>query len=170
MSRIVVDADALIKLGKAGVLATLAEDHEVLIPGAVYEEAVVKGKMELYEDAFTLETVLREEGARILATNVERAGETESFLGPGERDALRVYREIGADAILSDDRVFLRFLGESSVPYATPAGMILGFVESGRLSPDAGLAALEKLRKHVRESVYRWAKEEIERRKGDDEG
>jgi len=49
MYKIVIDADGLI--GKAGVLALLLEIFEVLIPEAAYE-AVVTGKLELYEDAF----------------------------------------------------------------------------------------------------------------------
>lgn len=169
MSKIVIDADALIKLGKTGVLDLLLGDHEVLVPGAVYEEAVIKGKTELYEDAFVLETVLEEGEARVLRRVVEPAGEKGLFLGPGERDALRAYHEEGADAILSDDRVFLRFLGESSVPYLTPVGVVLGLVGSGKLSPDGSLAALGRLREHIRDSAYREAVEYIKGRKGGDE-
>lgn len=170
MSRIVVDADGLIKLGKAKVLALLVEEHEVLVPWAVYEEAVTKGKQELYEDAFELEATLGGGRARIF--EVERAPgpamEEVSSLGPGERDALRVYNEEDADAVLSDDKVFLSFLGERSIPYLTPASTVVGLVGSGRLDPEKGLAALERLRRHVRDSVYREARKELERRKGDE--
>jgi predicted nucleic acid-binding protein len=172
MSRIVVDADGLIKLGKAKVLALLVEEYQVLIPGAVYEEAVTKGKQELYEDAFELEATLGGSRVRIFEAEHERepgsAMEETPLLGPGERAALRLYREEEADAVLSDDRVFLRFLDENSVPYLTPAGVVVGLVESGRLDPREGLAALERLREHVRDSVYREARRELERRKGDD--
>ncbi len=153
-------------------MALLVEKHEVLVPQAVYEEAVTKGKQELYEDAFELEATLGGGRAWIFETEPERepgSAMEASALGPGERDALRLYRAEAADAILSDDRVFLRFLDESSVPYLTPAGVVVGLVESGRLDPVEGLAALERLREYVRDSVYREAKKELERRKGDDE-
>lgn len=161
-------ADGLIKLGKAKVLPALLENDEVLIPAAVYEEAVTRGKRELYEDAFELEASLEEGKARVFGAergSGPAAGE-EASLGPGERAALRLYREEGADAILSDDRAFLRFLDESSVPYLTPTGLVVGLVESGRLDAGEGLAALERLREHVRDSVYHRAREEIERPKG----
>lgn len=171
MSRLVVDADGLIKLGKARVLALLIEEHEVLVPEAVYEEAVTKGKQELYEDAFELEATLGG-GARIFEAELERepslAMEEASSLGSGEQAALRLYREQGADAVLSDDRVFLRFLDGSSVPYLTPAGAVVGLVGSGRLDPVEGLAALERLRGHIRDVVYREAIKELERHKGGD--
>ncbi len=129
MSRIVVDADGLIKLGKAGVLALLLGEHEVLVPGVVYEEAVKRGKRELYEDAFGLETALGSGSVEIFG--LEALPDVEvSSLGPGELDVLRVYREEEADAVLSDDRAFLRFLETASVPYLTPASVVVGFVGS----------------------------------------
>jgi len=69
--KIVVDAHGLIKLGKAGGLALLLESFEVLIPEAVYEEAVVTGKLELYEDAFALEKALEEGPARRLEARLD---------------------------------------------------------------------------------------------------
>ncbi len=150
-------------------MAPLVEGHEVLVPGAVYEEAVTRGKRELYEDAFELEAALSGGRARILEEERDagcvRMGGGPS-LGPGELDALRLYHEEGADAVLSDDRVFLRFLDEGSIPYLTPAGVVVGLVGSGRLDPDEGLAALGRLREHVREEVYRRGREEIEGLKG----
>ena len=143
-----------------------------MVPEAVYEEAVTKGKQELYEDAFELEATLGGGEARIFEAELERepglALEEASSLGSGERAALRLYREQGADAVLSDDRVFLRFLDGSSVPYLTPAGAVVGLVGSGRLDPVEGLAALERLREHIRDVVYREARKELERQRGGD--
>jgi hypothetical protein len=65
MSRFVVDADGLIKLGRLGTLVALVEGHEVLVLAAVYGEAVVRGKQELYEDAFELERILEERGVSV---------------------------------------------------------------------------------------------------------
>ena len=48
MSRIVADADGLMKLGKAGALAALLSVAELLVPEAVYAEAVISGKREMY--------------------------------------------------------------------------------------------------------------------------
>lgn len=64
------DADGLIKLGKSGALGVLLSAVEVLVPEAVYREAVTEGKKEMHEDAFELEEAL--EGA--LASSPSRRG------------------------------------------------------------------------------------------------
>jgi predicted nucleic acid-binding protein len=160
--KIVVDADGLIKLGKAGVLALLLESFEVLIPEAVYEEAVVIGKLELYEDAFALEKVLERGPARRLEARLDpRAGrilQGVTELGKGERESLHIYHAEEANAVFSDDRVFLRLLEDNAVPYLTPAGLIVRLFEVGRLDRGEALAALDKLERHIRGSVYERAK------------
>lgn len=168
MSKIVVDADGLIKLGKAGVLALLLEEREVFVPGAVYEEAVTRGKRELYEDAFELEAALGGK-AGIFERKDVSGEEGAPPLGPGELDTLRLYREEAADAVLSDDRVFLRYLDGASVPYLTQAGVVVGLVESGRFDAGEGLAALDRLGPHIRDAVHRQARGEIEGAKGEDQ-
>lgn len=170
MCKIVIDADGLIKLGKAGLLESLLENQEVLVPARVYEEAVVSGKLEQYEDARELERTLEKNRASIYPAKADpRAGELLSgtpSLGAGERAALHLYHAEHAAAILSDDRVFLRFLSENSIPYLTPASVIVRFVEIGNLGQEDGLAALERLRKHIRESAYGKVREDLERQGG----
>lgn len=166
-----MDADGLIKLSKAEVLTPLLRSHEVLIPEEVYEEAVIRGKLELYEDAFELEKVLEKDRTPIRTVkpvrHISRVLEGVPSLGKGERAALHLYHAEDAGAILSDDRVFLRFLNESSIPYLTPAGVIVRLVEVGRLAHADGLAALDRLESHVRDSVYRRAREDLEEQRGE---
>ena len=147
--------------------------HEVLVPETVYEEAVVRGKRELYEDAFDLEGLLTDEGVPIVRSNPEpqadRLLEGVTSLGAGVRSALRLYFAEGADAILSDDRVFLNFLSRNSVPFGTPVNVVVGLAKSGRVSRKEGLEALEKMSGFVRADVYERAKAELEelRKKGE---
>ena len=147
--------------------------HEVLVPETVYEEAVVRGKRELYEDAFELERLLEDEGVPIVRSDPEpqadRLLEGVTSLGAGERSTLRLYFAEGADAILSDDRVFLNFLSRNSVPFGTPVNVVVGLAKSGRVSRKEGLEALEKMSGFVRADVYERAKAELEelRKKGE---
>lgn len=171
MSKFVVDADALIKLGKAGGLAALLEAHEVLVPTAVYEEAVVAGKREMYEDAFVLEEALKRGEARISRREVAEetaADAARDSLGPGEREAFALYLREGADAVLSDDRVFLGFLDAEGVPYLTSTAVVVGLASSEELTLDEAFRVLEGLKEYVRKGVYeeaRGALEEQKRRK-----
>lgn len=173
MSKFVVDADGLIKMGKSGLLGALVGSHEVLVPETVYEEAVVRGKRELYEDAFELERLLEDEGVPIVRSDPEpqadRLLEGVTSLGAGERSTLRLYFAEGADAILSDARVFLNFLSRHSVPFGTPVNVVVGLAKSGWVSRKEGLEALEKMRGFVRADVYERAKAELEelRKKGE---
>lgn len=166
MSKFVIDADGLIKLGKSGILGALIGNHKILVPEAVYEEAVVRGKRELYEDAFELERLLEDEQVPIVRSRREsqadRLLEGVTALGAGERAALHLYVAEGADAVLSDDRVFLNFLGRNAVPFLTPANVIVGLVRARQFSCEEALEALEKLRGYVRAGVYERAKAELE--------
>jgi hypothetical protein len=174
MSKLVIDADGLIKLGKSGLLGASVGSHEVLVPEAVYEEAVVKGKQELYEDAFELEKLLEDEGVPIVRSDpdprADRLLEGVTSLGAGERSALRLYFAEEADAVSSDDRVFLNFLGRHSVPFVTPVNVVVGLTRSGRVSLEEGLEALEQLSEAVRADVYERAKAELEGLRKESEG
>ncbi|MGB3683892.1 MAG: hypothetical protein WA990_15555 [Rubrobacteraceae bacterium] len=166
MSKFVIDADGLIKLGKARILGALVESHEVLIPEAVYEEAVVSGKRELYEDAFELERLLGDEGLPITRSSLEpqadRMLEGVTSLGGGERNTLHLYFTEKADAVLSDDRVFLNFLGRNSVPFVAPVNVVVTLTGSGRLSFEDGSKALDRLSVYVRSEVLERARIELE--------
>lgn len=165
MSKIVADADGLIKLGKSGVLAALLSVAEVLVPGAVYEEAVVTGKREMYEDAFDLERVLREGGARIVKTQENERAESvlegAPALGPGERATLRVAYGSGADAVLTDDRAFLGVLVEAGMNALVPAAAIVLLAERGAVSVESAVVALGRIEGSIRREVYEAAMEEL---------
>ncbi len=152
MSRIVVDADGLIKLGKSGVLHTLARAHELLVPEEVYREAVVEGKRMLHEDAFELEAEFPALGIEV--AEVGPALEAGGSVGAGELAALRLYEASGAGAVISDDRAFANFLVRQGVPVFASADALVVLVESGRLSADQGIECLERLQAHIRGSVF----------------
>lgn len=165
MSKIVADADGLIKLGKSGALAALLSVAEVLVPEAVYEEAVVVGKKALYEDAFELERMLRAGGARIFSElEDERATETlegVTSLGAGERAALHAAFVAGADAVLTDDRAFLGVLARAGIVALVPAAAIVSLAEAGAMSLEEAAAALGRIEDSVRREVYEAAMEEL---------
>lgn len=166
MSKFVVDSDGLIKLGKARILRALVGSNEVLVPEAVYEEAVVRGKRELYEDAFELERLLGDEEVPIIRSSLEpqadRLLEGVTSLGAGEKNTLHLYFAEKADAVLSDDRVFLNFLGRNSVPFVAPVNAVVALTGSGRLSFEEGSKALERLSVYVRAEVLERARVELE--------
>lgn len=172
MYKIVANADALIKLGKSGALPALLSAVKVLVPRAVWEEAVEEGKRRMYEDAHVLERTLGAGGAEIVEHVGHEPGEeaevllrsSAAALGAGERAALAVFFVSSADAILTDDRAFLGLIAgaDPPVPALVPAAAIVSLVETERLSIEEAREALGKLERSVRESVLAAALGEID--------
>lgn len=163
MSKIVADADGLIKLGKSGALGALISAAEVVVPRTVYREAVEAGKKEMYEDAFELEKVLGGGGAELVEDQRdERAHRLlggVTSLGVGERAVLHVLFAREADAVLTDDRAFLNLLGRARIKTLTPAAAIVSLFESDRLPRAEAIKALGRIEELLRHEVYEAAME-----------
>lgn len=164
--KVVGDADALIKIGKAGFLEVLAEEVELIVGPEVYREAIIEGKSRGYADAYGLEQIVdahvrvRDEvsGSR---AQVEGLAKNIAF-GAGEREALNLYLQEAADAILSDDRLFLEALDALEIAYLTPAAALLWLVERESLRREDAREALENLRPLIRSEQYEAALADIE--------
>lgn len=183
MSIIVADADGLIKLGKSGALPALLKAARVLVPGAVWGEAVEEGKRGMHEDAHELERMLlsKSGGAEIVdvrgsgpeggAETTEGAPQEGSAFGAGELAALAAYRAHGADAVLTDDRAFLGLLAglDPPVPTLVPTAAILGLVEGDRLTVEEAREALDRVKPSVRGDAFQAARDELDEmeREGD---
>ena len=164
--RVVSDADALIKIGKAGFLEVLAEEVELIVGPEVYREAVIEGKSRGYADAYALEQIVDahvrvRDNAPGSQAQVERLAK-EIAIGSGEREALNLYLQETADAILSDDRLFLGALDRLEIAYLTPAAALLWLVERQSLPRADALQALEDLRPLIRGEQYKAALGDIE--------
>lgn len=161
-----MDSDGLVKLGKAGVLEVLAQEFECLIPEAVYEETVKRGKEEAYEDAFYLEEIIEKFiQSREAKTNLkaEKIVQGITFLGQGEKETLKLYFNEKAGSIVSDDRAFLNLLERNKVSFLTPANLVVELSEKNKITPSEGLKALEKMKPLIRNEVYQKAKEDLEK-------
>ena len=112
MSKFVLDADAAIKLAKAGVLETLAEHSKCIMPQQVYDE-VMKGKGKMLEDAFAVEALVLNKRLKIVEVDTD---EIQESLGTGEKAALAAFGKHKAEALVSDDRKFLAKLEARGMP------------------------------------------------------
>lgn len=149
MNKIVFDSDGLIKLIRSGIFTKL--NQKCIISEQVYEETVIEGKKRLYEDAFEIEHLVKEEN--IIVKKVNKLLEMEG-LGKGELSAYALFNKIKADAIVSDDKRFLRLLDEEKIPFIIPTEIIVALVETKKLKNKEGLEAIIKIKELVSKESY----------------
>jgi rRNA-processing protein FCF1 len=158
MNKLILDSDGLIKLNKAGILDKLLSVFECLIPKEVYEETIIKGKEELYEDAFELEKILKNRSVDIIefafSEDANNTVKGITGLGKGETAVLHLFFRNKDAVILSDDRRFITLLKRHRIPFITPSNVLLYLVEKGTIDPSEGLEKLERLKSYINNTVY----------------
>jgi len=103
-----LDASSLIYLAKAGILDLIADLYqEVIITGAVYQEAVIEGKRRGHPDAFAIARAVADGRVRVLQLGpvarerLVKAG-FPGRLGAGEQETIVEAQEQGCPAVLDD--------------------------------------------------------------------
>ena len=158
---ILLDADGLIKLSRAGVLEQVAQAFQCIIPDVVYHEAVTKAKERQYRDAEGIERIVQS-AMRIQPTTA--LDMPELGLDTGETAVLALATQYeGEFTIVSDDRRFLAFLNRQGVPFLMPSALIVVMAQQGFLTNDAAREVLERLRPMVRETAFHLALQELEK-------
>ncbi|MGQ9734135.1 MAG: hypothetical protein ACUVQU_03685 [Candidatus Bipolaricaulia bacterium] len=165
--KVVLDSDGLIKLAKAEVLEAVAKVWTCVIPRAVYEETVERGKKAAYPDATRIEQINQAHHIPCKRASVhpqvKKILRGVKSLGAGEREALHLFFEEGADAIVSDDARFLPLLEQGGVSYLPPALVLVQLARRKEISKDASLAHLERMKPLIKPGAYRRAKEDLEK-------
>jgi len=161
--RIVCDADGLIKMQKAGLLALLVHHTKVYIGPEVFREAVTEGKARGYPDAVALEQLLQPHWPQPAPPTHPHAVQVlqSTRLGPGETEALRLYFHAQCEAILSDDRAFVTLLLMHRIPVLTPAAIVVALCEWGLVTVECAAQALERLRPLIRTEHYHAARVDL---------
>ncbi len=142
--KVVMDADCLIKLTKAGLKERICSAMSVAIPGTVKRETVDRAAG--LPDADCIRDNI---GAGLIRV-VDDAGHGRK----GEERVLELFRLGGFDAVATDDRRFLRHLKILGVPFAVPAVLIVALQRQGTLGPAEATAALDSIRPYVSEEQY----------------
>jgi rRNA-processing protein FCF1 len=162
--RLLLDADGLIKLYRAGVLAIVSETYRCVIPQAVHDEAVTQGEARFHPDAEAIERIVLAP-VEILDTPLRTEivlEDAEVRLGRRERALLSLFSKQHEDVIVSDDRYFLSLLTRHGIPFVTPATLIVLLVRPGVLQRERALRALARIRPLIREAVYEQATRNLE--------
>jgi len=150
--RLLIDADGLIKLHRAGVLSHALRTFACAIPQAVYDEVVVKGRARLHGDADAIGTTLA--GTTTILPTESHQDPSEAGLGAGELGILGLLSGDFDSIVVSDDRRFLSVLKAMGVRFLTPADVLTMLWRRGVLTTIEAREALERLRPLIRSAAY----------------
>jgi len=163
MMRILLDADASIKLTKIGIIETFASCFEVILTSEVYGEHVIAGLKRNYPDALEMEKLVS--GGKVLISSAtgDNSLVDDFRLGRGEKSVIDYYHRDGAiDLIISDDAAFLKVLDRFEVPFSPVAGVILMCIIHGLIGKEKGLAYLELLKPMIKDEHVFYIRSKIE--------
>ena len=162
MMKILLDADASIKLAKIGIIETFASGFEVIITADVYREQVTTGLKRNYPDAKKMEKLVSD-GKVAVVKSTEKSSVYDSLtLGRGEKSVINYYMANDVDLIISDDEAFLKILDNYAVPFTPVAGAILMCIIHGLMSKEKGIKYLELLKPMIRDENMFYIKSKIE--------
>ena len=133
--KIVMDADCLIKLTRAGMKERVCGEWEVHIPALVRRETTSEAPR--LPDAVRIQDNI---SAGLITVSSGGGGRSK-----GEEAALQLFRAEAFDAIATDDARFIRRLRGLGVPYAVPAVIVVRLHREGAMTRAEAHEALDAL-------------------------
>ncbi len=124
---IICDSSSLILLAKINRLSIVNTLYgKALIPKAVYDEAVVKGKEERYSDAFLIEKQIGESIAvkELAKTHMARAESLKAAIGNGEAETIALCEQEKQKTLLTDDLESIRIAEARRIKCRTTLGVL----------------------------------------------
>lgn len=144
---ILMDADCLIKLTKAGLKEFICKEEKIVIPGTVKREVVDAGKSKGHPDADLIQENIRQ-GLIALAKEVI------SDHAKGDQALVATFRRGRYKAIATDDAKLIRILQATGIPSVLPALLIFSVCKRGLIDRGEALNWLEKLLPFISEDEY----------------
>lgn len=144
--KILMDADCLIKLTKAGLKELVAGENSIFISDVVKYEVVDAGKEKGCPDAIEVEKNL---DARII-----KIIETYSDHLKGDEVLIDLFSNAEYDAVATDDVKLTHLLMMKNIPFVLPALILYFLVREKKIDKKTGLGALKQLAEFISEDEY----------------
>ena len=155
--KLLMDADCLIKLTKAGLKGFIGTKYTILIPEAVKREVVDAGKEKRCSDAFAVE--------KNIDDNLITIAEFSSDYATGDEALIALFRKEDYDTVATDDRKLIRRLKIGSIPFILPALIIYQLLENKIIKRKTAIEALNKLSEFISEDEFSAVRLLMERKK-----
>lgn len=114
--KLLMDADCLIKITKAGLKDLVGSRYIIFIPGVVQREVVDAGKEKGCPDAFMVEKNIEAKVITIAEASSDHTNGDEALLG--------LFRKEEYDAVATDDVKLTRVLRIQNIPFILPGVII----------------------------------------------
>ncbi|MDK2831840.1 MAG: hypothetical protein PWQ63_1383 [Methanolobus sp.] len=161
--RILLDADASIKLTKIGLIEILASEFSLILTDVVYDEHVNVGIKNNYPDAMIMKGLVSQGAITVGRTDNEYPSMNNDFnLDRGEASLLNYYMQNEVDLMVSDDEKFLKALNELELPFIPSASTILMCVNRNLISKEQGLEFLDSLKFMIKDEHFYYIRSKIE--------
>jgi len=155
--KILMDADCLIKLTKAGLKEFICRHEKITVPETVKREVVDAGKSKGYADADLIEKNIRN-GLIALAKEVA------SNHVKGDQALIATFKKGQYATIATDDAKLIRILRGAGIPFILPALIIYAIYKKGLIDRATGSNWLDRIFPFISEEEYSMTKLLLEER------
>ncbi len=145
MKVVVSDTSSLILLSKAGVLEKACGRYEIYIPPSVEAEASSSKLRAKYANAVQIHELIRSKALKVRKLTV-RKRKMPITLGTGEADAIRLFLEIQAQSLLTDDGKAIKVCRMLGIPFIISPNIVFSLYKNEELTYSEALQSVEKLR------------------------
>lgn len=144
--KLLMDADCLIKLTKAGLKELVVINYSVFVPEPVKREVVDAGKKKDCADAFAVEKNIE---SKLIAV-VDAPATVEK----GDQALIAVYRNEDCHAIATDDVRLSHHLKALNIPFILPGLILYRLLKDGKTDYKTTLSALYQLSEFISEDEF----------------
>ena len=139
--KLLMDADCLIKLTKAGLKEFACRHDKIFIPDIVKYEVVDAGKAKDCDDAFVVEKNISKD----IITIVSHV----SGYPKGDSALIDLFPKGNYDAVATDDAKLIRRLKTFEIPFILPGLIIFQFLKDGHITEIRAIQALNQLAEFI---------------------
>lgn len=155
--KLLMDADCLIKLTKAGLKGLIAENAVISIPETVKAEVVDAGKIKGCADSLAVDQNIESQIIDVIESPLDYA--------KGDHALVALFDKEKYDAVATDDAKLTRGLRAHGIPFILPGLIIHQLQKEGRISAITSHWALDQLAGFISEDEFSMTKLLLEKGK-----
>jgi len=144
--KLLMDADCIIKLTKAGLKELVTTKDSISIPEQVKREVVDAGKKKQCADAIAVEKNIGSKMISVIDVPVQ--------VEKGDQALIAIFREEDYDAIATDDTKLSHRLKALNIPFILPALIFYRLLKKSKIDYKTALWALQQISEFISEDEF----------------